>query len=796
MAETANSVHWADLIKTKIHMLRLEDPPLLRGEGQFTDDVASAAEPALSMVILRSPVAHGVINKIDVSAALKMPGVATILTANDPHIAAMAPMRCRASVADTQMLEPDRPVLADTHVKHVGEAIAAIVADDIHQALDAAGAIVLDIDTLPAVTDVQTAVNADDPEHSLVWPDIPANRAFTWEKGNCKETDALFAQAHHVARLTVKHPRVCIAPVETRAVLASYDTAADSYTLTTASQGVISLQRALSGMMGIDPSRLRVITHDTGGSFAVKIWPYAEHLLALAAAKQTGRTVRWSATRSEAMVADVMGRGRVDQAELALDKDGRFLAFRIDALADMGAYLNAVAPAVATSGAVRVFGQAYRIAGLHYRVQALYTNTMTTDAYRGAGKPESSTTLERVIDVAAREMNIDPVQLRQQNLVTPADLPYHTPMNEAYDGGDFPALAAQLAREADLAGLPQRRQQSRQQGKHRGMAVAFYLHATGGSTDERSEVRAMPDGTVRVRTGIQDNGQGHRTALAIVAAEALEIPAESIIVEQGDTEWLAKGGGTGGSNLISVTANTVHRAAKTMIDNATRLAGEHLEASVADIEYRGGVFSVVGTNHSVQLQQLAHNQTITAAAGIDGSSKNASDKNNSDRIDDCVGIEDFEGIHTTFPCGACACEVEVDSDTGEVTIVSYTSIDDVGRVFNSATTIGQIQGGVAQAAGEVLMEAAHYDNNGQLLSGSLMDYQLPRADDLPALNVSLTRTASPNALLDAKGVGELGSIGAPGPIYNAVLDALQPFGVQHLDKPLTPQKLWQSMQHK
>jgi carbon-monoxide dehydrogenase large subunit len=428
MAETANSVHWADLIKTKIHMLRLEDPPLLRGEGQFTDDVASAAEPALSMVILRSPVAHGVINKIDVSAALKMPGVATILTANDPHIAAMAPMRCRASVADTQMLEPDRPVLAATHVKHVGEAIAAIVADDIHQALDAAGAIVLDIDTLPAVTDVQTAVNADDPEHSLVWPDIPANRAFTWEKGNREETDARFAQAHHVARLTVKHPRICIAPVETRAVLASYDTAADSYTLTTASQGVISLQRALSGMMGIDPSRLRVITHDTGGSFAVKIWPYAEHLLALAAAKQTGRTVRWSATRSEAMVADVMGRGRVDQAELALDKDGRFLAFRIDALADMGAYLNAVAPAVATSGAVRVFGQAYRIAGLHYRVQALYTNTMTTDAYRGAGKPESSTTLERVIDVAAREMNIDPVQLRQQNLVTPADLPYHTPM--------------------------------------------------------------------------------------------------------------------------------------------------------------------------------------------------------------------------------------------------------------------------------------------------------------------------------------------------------------------------------
>lgn len=781
-------------------MQRFEDNQLLRGEGNFTDDIANrhSGKKPLVMVVLRSSVAHGVITRIDTTTAHQMPGVAAILTADDAAVTALKPMKCRASVSGTAMSEPDRPVLAKDKVMHVGEAVAAVVATTLNQALDAAEAIIVDIDSLPAIASVEDSLTAEP-----LWPGINRNCAFSWETGNGDETSALFDRAEHITRLTVRHPRVCISPVETRAVLAEYDQSQELYTLTTASQGVISLQRALSGIMSIDKHKLRVVTKDTGGSFAVKIWPYAEHLLALLAARKTGRAVRWISTRSEALQTDAMGRGRVDHAELALDKDGNFLGFRINALADMGAYLNAVAPAVATSGAVRVFGQAYRIPGLHYQVQGLYTNTITTDAYRGAGKPESSSTLERLIDVAAKELNIDPLKLRQKNLVRPSDLPYQTPMNEAYDAGDFPGLATQLATIADLDNFEARKKKSLHNGKHRGLSVAFYLHATGGSTDERSEVRAMADGTVRVRTGIQDNGQGHKTALAIVAAEALEVPVESVIVEQGDTEFLATGGGTGGSNLIAVAANTVHRAAITLIDNARALAGDHLEVNIADIEYSKGKFAVAGTDYNVSLGQLAKANASGAAGGKTGSESMighsaktpATAEGTSERVNDCVGIEDFAGVHTTFPCGACACEVEVDVDTGVVTIDRYTSIDDVGRAINETTTIGQIHGGVAQAAGEVLMEQAFYDHNGQLLSGSLMDYTLPRATDLPALNTSLTRTASPNSLLDAKGVGELSSIGAPGPIANAVMNALAPLNIQHIDKPLTSQKIWQAVQN-
>ena len=809
-----NSVHSTKPLDDQ-HMHRLEDPPLLRGDGRFTDDIAirQSEHKPLVMFVLRSAVARGIIKRIDTRSALEMPGVATILTAADADISALKPMQCRASVSNTEapVLEPERPVLAGAKVMHVGEAIAAVIATDIHCAMDAAEAIEVDIDPLPAVTDVEGADTAD-----VLWSDIPSNRAFSWETGNVDETASLFAKAHHVTRLTVRHPRICISPIEPRAVVAEYDAASAQYTLTTASQGVVSLQRALSGFMGIDKDKLRVITKDTGGSFAVKIWPYAEHLLALVAAKRSGQPVRWNASRTESLLSDVMGRGRVDHAELALDADGNFLTFRINALADMGAYLNAVAPAVATSGAVRVFGQGYKIPGLHYKVQAMYTNTMTTDAYRGAGKPESSSTLERIIDVAARELNLNPLALRRQNLVRPTDLPYRTAMNEAYDGGDFPGLADSLASAAKLDNFDTRKQHSLQQGKSRGMSVAFYLHATGGSTDERSEVRALADGTIRVRTGLQDNGQGHRTTLAIVAAAALDLPVEAVTVEQGDSDWLAKGGGTGGSNLIAVAANTVHRAANTMIDNARRLAGDHLEVSGADIEYSKGSFSVIGTDYSVSLSELANSlsakateqpqSTVTQSPVKQGpvtqgpvtdmvtpAAVPGADSDDNDRLNECVGIEDFEGIHTTFPCGACACEVEVDLETGEVTIDRYTSIDDVGRAINEITTIGQIQGSVAQAAGEVLMEQAHYDENGQLISGSLMDYTLPRASDLPALDISLTRTASPNSLLDAKGVGELASIGAPGPISNAVIDALQPLGIRHLDKPLTPLKIWQAI---
>jgi carbon-monoxide dehydrogenase large subunit len=761
-------------------MPRLEDPALLRGQGQYTDDLSLPGQ--LAMVVVRAPIAHGRLRNLDCRTAAELAGVVTILTASDLQQHGVKPLNCRASLTGSDgqaMLEPDRPVLTDDKIVHLGQPLAAVIAESEAIAQQAAELIEMDYETLPAITNPQQAIADTAPQ---IWPQIPGNRSFIWEKGNREETDAAMAAADHIIELTVEHPRIAITPVEPRACLAAYDTDSSSYTLITPSQGVISLQRALAGFLAIEQDRLRVITHDTGGSFAVKIWPYPEQVLALIGARVSSRPVKWTATRSESFQADAMGRGRVDKAQLALDKNGRFLGFRIEALADMGAFLNAVGPYVASSGAVRPFGQTYNIPAMHYSVDALFTNCIPTDAYRGAGKPESATTLERLIELAAQRLDIDPFELRRQNLIQPADLPFDTPMAETYDGGDFPQLADQLHQKADWAGLAQRKTQSLQNGLLRGAGVAFYLHATGGSTDERSEVHAQADGTVLVRTGLQDNGQGHKTVLATVASEALDIPIERITVEQGDTEWLKKGGGTGGSNLVPVAANTVHRAALEMIENGKQIAAHLLEASHLDIEYNGGEFRIVGTDRSATLAKVAESYQQAA-----------SDLREQMPETGCAGILDFEGTHTTFPNGGCVVEVEVDPQTGQVHIDRYCSIDDVGRVYDEQSALGQLHGGIAQAAGEILYEDVHYDEHGQLLSGSMMDYTLPRATDLPGLHAEFLPTASPNSLLGAKGVGELTSIGVPGPIMNAVMDALRPHGIDHIDRPMTANKIWQAL---
>ncbi len=759
-------------------MLRLEDPPLLRGQGMYTDDLHRSAQ--LVMKVLRAPVAHANIAHLDVSKAEKLSGVHCVLTAQNPEISALKPMRCRASLAGTEFTEPDRPVLAGQQVKHVGEAIAAVVAESDAIAQDALELISIAFNSLTAQPDVQQSSlsNVD------IWPDIPGNCAFTWEKGNASETATLFDNADHIIKATIAHPRMAITPIEPRSCLAEFNHQDQCYTLHTPSQGVISLQRALCGFMSIETEKLRVVTNEVGGSFAVKIWPYAEQLLTLAAAKITGRPIKFTATRTEALQTDIAGRGRVDHAELALDKNGIFKAFRINALADMGAYLNAVAPFVVTSGAVRPFGQAYKIPGMHYRVKAIYTNTIPTDAYRGAGKPESACTLERMIDMAAVELNIDPFELRQRNLITPADLPYQTPMSETYDAGNYPALAESLLEASEWHLLSQRKAKSAQHNKLRGASAGFYLHATGGSTDERSEVCAMPNGDIVVRTGIQDNGQGHRTALALVAAKALQVDVKRVRVEQGDTQWLKKGGGTGGSNLMSVVATTVHRASTTMLTKARSLAGQLLDIQPDSLDYQNGTFTHSPSNQSIELAEIALRSAGSNSA-LDG---------HSDSEPDCTGVAEFEGTHTTFPTGGCVVEVELDPETGAVNIDRYTGIDDLGNIYNEATATGQIHGGIAQAAGEVLMEQLVYDDNGQLLSGSMMDYQIARASDLPALNTQFVETDAPNNILGAKGVGELTSIGAPGPIHNAVIDALKDFGITHLDKPLTPVKIWRAIQ--
>ncbi|MEM1162896.1 MAG: xanthine dehydrogenase family protein molybdopterin-binding subunit [Pseudomonadota bacterium] len=739
---------------------------LLTGGGRYIEDEPAA--DALSMLVLRSPVAHGVITELDVSDARAMPGVMAVLTHADIARAA-GPIRCREEIIglDGPMVQPDRTLLADGKVVFVGQPVAVVVAETAVIARDAVEAITLDIDPLPAVFDPRLA-EVTPP----IWHDAPVNISFRWQRGNGADTQAMIASADHLVELEVPHPRIAIAPVETRGCLASYGP--EGYCLTTPSQGVVFLRTTLATCLGIDPSELRVITHDVGGSFAVKIWPYPEQAIALIAAKQTGRPVRWIADRGEAFNGDAPGRGRIDRARLALDAEGRFMAFSIDAIADMGAFLSPAAPSIVTGGACRPFGQAYDIPGMHYQVSAVFTNAVPTDAFRGAGKPESTGTLERLIDVAAARMGIDPSELRRRNLIKPAQLPYPTPMGETVDSGDFPAVFQAAEIESDWANLHNRKAVNGRHGKLRGGAIAPLVHASGGSNAERSEVRALTDGTVLVRTGTQDSGQSHRHSLALVAARVLEIDPARVRVEQGDSAWLSKGGGTGGSNLMPVAGNTVHRTSHAMLDEARHAAAEMLEVADADLDYGAGTFRIVGTDRTATLAQVAQYMEHEGPG--------------------CVAQLDFEGDHTTWPNGVYAVEVVVDPETGVTVLDRFVGVTDVGQVINGPAATGQVHGGVGQAIGEALMEGMIFDDDGQPLNASFMDYQMPRAADLPMMGHGWVHTDAPTSLIGAKGVGELASIGAPGIIANAVLDALRPLGVEHLDMPLTPLKIWQAIQ--
>ncbi|MEM0990617.1 MAG: xanthine dehydrogenase family protein molybdopterin-binding subunit [Pseudomonadota bacterium] len=742
----------------------LYDERQLRGLGRFVED--ETVPGALAMAVLRAPVAHGRIATLDSSAAIDMPGVVAVITAKDLARLGVGPLGLRAPLPDPDdaFHEPRRTILAEEHVHYVGQPVAAVIAETLEQAQDAAEAIELDIDDLPPAID-PTAQNPQ------IYPDIPGNLAFSWQKGNKAETERLIAHAAHVTRLTVHHPRIAVSPIEPRGAVGAY--ADGRYTLTVPSQGGGSLRRALSACMGLDLGALRIVTHDVGGSFAVKIWPYPEQVLVLAGSRLTERPVRWIQSRSEAFTADTPGRARVDEGTLALDADGRILAFRIDAVADVGAFLSPAAPSIVTTGAVRPYQQVYDIPGQLYTVRAVLTNATPSDAFRGAGKPESTATLERLIDQAARETGRDPWALRKANLLTPDRWPLPTPMGETIDAGDFPRIARQIEAAADRSGLDARRDASRNRGRLRGAAIGFYVHATGGAVTEISQVRAMPDGTVLVRSGSQDSGQGHAEALKVVAAEALEIDPARIRVEQGDTDW-GVDGATGGSNLSSVTMNTVHRTALAMLDHAKETAAEMLEAAPVDIQYGKGAFRIAGTDRAVALEAVAAAMEDEDDAG-------------------CMAQLGFEGEHTTWPNGALAVEVEVDPDTGGIRIDRLAGLTDLGRVIDPQRAFGQIIGGIGQATGEALMEGMRFDADGQPLTGSLMDYGLPRADDLPFMAHDWAPTGSPNAILGAKGVGELSSIGAPGAIVNAVIDALSDRGVRHIDMPLTPVTVWQAL---
>jgi len=761
-------------------MSRREDGRLLLGRGCFVDDLLPAN--VVHAAMHRAPIAHGRILSVDTSDALAVPGVLAVLTQADLDAEQVGPLRARVSVTSldgSAMIEPERPVLARDMVKYVGHPVAFVVATSQQAAEAGAEAVMVDYEELPAVigTDAARAEVG-----ALVWDVAPGNQSFEWQLGNHDAVDQAITEAAHVIRLTVAHPRLVIAPVEPRGAIGEHDPACGRFTLTTPSQGTIGLRAAMAESLGVEENLVRVLTHDVGGSFAVKIWPYPEQLLCLFAARMLGRPVKWIASRSEITLCDAQGRGRTDHATLALNAEGGILAFRIEADGDLGAYLNAVAPSIFTGGACRTFGHNYRIPALHYRVRGLFTNAPPTDAYRGAGKPESVGTLERVLDYAARQLGLDPLELRRRNLIRPDEIPYSTPMGEEIDAGDFPGILEKALLVGDWEGFEARRSESRERGRLRGRAAGLHFHATGGSVAERTQVKALADGTIRVRTSAQDSGQAHQETLARVVAESLGISPERIIVEQGDSDSLITGGSTGGSNLMPVSANTAHRSALAMIETARVMASQALETAVQDIEYESGTLRVAGTDRAISLAELVAGLPDTSDTPV-----------GSEQPSGCVGELTFEGKHTTFPNGAYVVEVEVDPDTGQVKIQRLTGIDDLGRIIHPENAAGQVMGGLAQAVGEVLMEGMVFDADGQPLSGSMMDYPVPRADDLPFFTLDWAPTDSPNSLLGVKGVGELSSIGGPGPISNAVHDALAPYGVSHLDMPLTPEKIWRAI---
>lgn len=740
----------------------------LTGEADYTADLTAPGQ--LHMVVLRSPVAHGVIRHLDVAAAASRPGVKLVLTAADLARAGVKPLALRAPLTDTDgpFHEPRRPVLAEEKVAYAGQPVAVIIAETPEQAQDAAEVVDLEIDELPAVHDVTLAH-----EGTQIWDSVPDNRSFRWTGGNAQETSTAFEHARRVYESEIDHPRIAISPIENRTALATFMDG--QYTLVTPSQGVVGIRAAMTACLGLTEGALRVVTPNVGGSFAVKIWPYPEHALALFAARETGLPVKWESSRSEALLSDIGGRARHDRGSLALDADGTFQAFQINAKADMGAFLNTAAPNIVSANSIRPYNQVYKIPCLTYRVEAMLTNAVPTDAYRGAGKPECAHVLERLIDIAADGMGVDRLELRRQNLITPDDLPYRTAVGETYDGGDFPRLLNMLEEAGDWAGVTARKAASADKGLRRGAGIGFTLHATGGSAAERSEVRAMPDGTVIVRTSSQDSGQSHRETLAIVASRVLEIPEDRIVVEQGDSARLETGGGTGGSNLMPVAANTVHRTALDMLERAKLAAAEMLEVAQVDILYGSGDFWIAGTDRRVSLAEVAERTGDAEDPG-------------------CVSQLDFEGNHTTFPNGAMLCEVEIDPETGATRIDRFTCVNDVGEVFNPQAAEGQIHGGLAQGIGEALMEGMRFDADGQPLTGSFMDYQIPRADELPMFGNAWMPTNSPNSMVGAKGIGEMPSIGTPGLVVNAVMDALHPLGVRHIDKPVTPFRIWRAIE--
>ncbi|MBW4981202.1 xanthine dehydrogenase family protein molybdopterin-binding subunit [Mameliella sp. CS4] len=775
---------------------RREDVRFLTGAGNYTDDINLHGQAYV--YFLRSDMAHGKINKVDTEEASQMPGVVRIFTGAD--FEGVGGLPCGWQVTDKNgdpMKEPAHPVLAQGKVRHVGDPVAAVVAESLEEARTAAEAIELDIEELPAVVDMKAALTDG---ATKVHDDLSDNLCYDWQFGTDTETtDKAFAEAAHVTTLELVNNRLVANPMEPRVAVGDYSRANDESTLYTTSQNPHVIRLLMGAfVLGIPEHKLRVVAPDVGGGFGTKIFHYAEEAFCTFAARQINRPVKWTASRSEAFMSDAHGRDHVTKIELALDADNNFTAVRTDTYANMGAYLSTFSSSVPTWLHGTLMAGNYKTPAVQVNVKAVFTTTVPVDAYRGAGRPEATFQLERVIDKAARELGADPIALRRQNFIT--EFPYETPVAVAYDTGDYGATMDKMEELMDIPGFAARRAESEAKGMLRGLGVNCFIEACGiapsnlvGQLGARAglydaaTVRVNATGSISVMVGAHSHGQGHETAFPQVVAEMLGIDESMIDIVHGDTSKIPFGMGTYGSRSIAVCGSAMVRATEKIINKAKKIAAHLLEAAETDIELKDGQFSVAGTDKSVAWGD------VTLAAYV---------PHNYPLEDIEPGLEEtafYDPSNFTYPAGAYACEVELDPETGEVTIEKFVSADDFGNVINPMIVEGQVHGGIAQGIGQALLENCAYDENGQLLSASYMDYAMPRADNLPHMaNYTVDhscQTPCTHNPLGVKGCGEAGAIGSPPTVVNAVIDALQSGGhkVEHIDMPVSPSRVWAAM---
>ena len=747
---------------------RFEDARFLRGQGRFVDDIDVTGQ--LHGIVLRSPHGHAEIAAIDITEALALPGVRGVFTAVDLAAENIGPLPCIAQVATVApMIAPPRFALAADRVRHVGDPVAFVVAETRELARDAAELIAVDYRVLPAVVD---APAAREPGAPLVWDEAPGNLSYRFERGDKAAVDAAMATAAHVIELDLVNNRLVVTPIEPRAAIGQYDSATGDFDLLLTGMGVQSLRAQLAeSVFHIPPERIRVHAPDVGGGFGMKNFLYPEWVLVLFAARRLGRPVKWVGERGEDFLSSAQGRDNHTKGRLALDADGRFLALESETIANLGAYLSTNGPGSSTNAPSTAMGGVYDIPAIFMSARGVFTNTVPIDAYRGAGKPEANYLIERLVESAARRFGIDPVELRRRNLIS--QFPYRKALGTTVDSGKFAANLAQAASRA--------RRNPASPGKLRGLGIACFLETARGTPNEGAEIRFETDGAVSLLLGTQSNGQGHETSYPQIAADLLGLPIETFRLVQADTSEVPRGNGHGGARSMHQGGFALCRAAEMVIAKGRAVAAGLLQADATELAFAEGRFSVPGSGRAIDL--------------LDAARAAADPANLPDGVAPGLGVHVWNECDLiTFPSGTHVAEVEIDPETGAVTLLRYFAVDDYGRVINPLLTAGQVQGGVAQGIGQAMLEHTVYDaGSGQLLSGSLLDYALPRADDLPDLDIILDGLPTAANPLGVKGSGQAGAIAAPQTIICAILDALAPLGVEHLDMPATPERVWRAI---